>query len=173
LHMRLGWVLAGLAVLVVVFAWPVMMGFAPRMLSLGFIDLEKPETLVPQAWMWYNDLLALMAFALMVGIAILKRKKVALHRSMVLFASMMFLAPAIARMLEWMTSGLSFMTFIVTGLSIMFAFPIAVVVHDLLRHKGFPLYPFIGLGIMVLVIILNFLIPNSGWGMEFFLQHLN
>lgn len=172
LHMRLGWLMAGLAVMVVLSAWPVMMGFAPRMLSLGFIDLEKPATLVPQAWMWYNDLMALLAFTLMVGLAIWKRKKVALHRSMVLFASMMFMAPAIARMLEWMTSGLSFISFIIASLTIMFAFPIAVLVHDWIRYKKFPHYPFIGLGIMAIAITLNFVIPNTEWGMAFFLQHL-
>jgi hypothetical protein len=70
LHMRLGWLLAVVAVLVVISAYPVMMGFAPRMLSLGFIDLEKPATLVPQAWMWYNDVMALLAFGVMVSIGI-------------------------------------------------------------------------------------------------------
>ncbi|MFN4122508.1 MAG: hypothetical protein ACK4GL_04295 [Flavobacteriales bacterium] len=128
LHMRLGWLLAGLALFVVISAWPVMMGFAPRVLSLGFIDLEKPSTLVHQAWMWYNDLMALFAFTIMVSIAIWKRKKVALHRSMVLIASMMFMASAIARMLEWMTNGFSFISFIITSLAIMFAYPIALVV---------------------------------------------
>jgi hypothetical protein len=172
LHMRMGWLMTGIAILVVLFAVPVMMGFAPRMLSLGFIDINKTETLKPQAWMWYNDVMALIGFATLVFIAILGRTKVELHRSFVLFASMMFMAPAIARMLEWMTKGLSFMSFITIGLSIMFALPIAVVVHDWWRYKRFPIYPAIGLSLMIMFIVLNFIVPNTQWGMNLFLQHI-
>jgi hypothetical protein len=92
---------------------------------------------------------------------------------MVLVASMMFLAPAIARMLEWMTSGLPFLTFIITSIAIMFTFPIALVAHDWWKNKQFPVYPAIGLAVMTAIITLNFTIPATGWGMAFFLQHLN
>lgn len=168
LHMTLGWALCVVAVLAVAFAIPVMMGFAPRMLALGFLDLDNPDRYWFQNVMWTNDLLALTAFTGMIAVGVMKRTNKALHRTMMLFASMVFMGPALARMFEWMAPAI-----ILTGSTVLFfLFPVAVVVHDWVKLRRFPAYPVIGLVILALVMGLSFALPSTALWNKFFLQHL-
>lgn len=168
LHMRLGVGLGGIALLAVIFAIPVMMGFAPRMMSLGFLDVDDTERIWLQNVMWTNDVLALITFSGMVSIGFYNRKNKALHRTMMLFASMAFTGPATGRMLEWMAPSL-----FMEGTVLLFVlFPTSVFVHDWVREKKFPKYPFWGLAVLILMIVLTFLLPATGFWTALFINHL-
>jgi len=167
-HMRLGWGLAALAVLMVIFGVPVMMGFAPRMLAFGLLDLNVPEQVWIQNAMWTNDLTALAAFIGLVTIGILNRKNKVLHRTMMLFGSMAFTAPASFRMYDWIAP-----EFAMPGMILTFIlFPLSLLVHDWVYGKGFPKYAFWGFWVLVLVIVLTLNLPNIEFWKEIFLQHL-
>jgi len=62
LHMRPGWGLGIIAILAVISAIPVMMGFAPRMVELGFLDVTNADRIWFQNIQWTNDIFALITF---------------------------------------------------------------------------------------------------------------
>ena len=168
LHMRLGWGLGVVAIFAVFFAIPVMMDFAPRMMSLGFLDVNDTERLWLQNVMWTNDLLALITFSGMVSIGFFNRKNKPLHRTMMLFASMAFTGPATGRLFEWMAPSL-----FIEGTVLVFAlFPIAVFLYDWIHYKKFPKYPFWGLLALLFMISLTFLLPAFEFWTEVFLKHI-
>jgi hypothetical protein len=168
LHKRLGWGLGVSAILAVIFAIPVMMGFAPRMQALGFLDINKTERLWLQRVMWTNDLLALITFTGMVIIGFLNRNNKLLHRTMMLFASMAFTGPATGRMFEWMAP-----TLFMEGTVLVFVlFPLSVVIHDWVKEKKLPKYPAWGFLVLILMISLTFLLPSTGFWEALFLSHL-
>ncbi|WP_089239330.1 hypothetical protein [Belliella buryatensis] len=168
LHMRLGWVLGVIAILAVIFAIPVMMGFAPRMMSLGFLDVNNAERLWLQNVMWTNDLLALITFSGMVGIGFFNRKNKSLHRTMMLFASMAFTGPATGRLFEWMAPAL----FMEGTVLVFVLFPLSVVIHDWEKEKKFPKYPLWGLLALIMMITLTFLLPSFEFWTSLFRSHL-
>lgn len=168
LHMRLGFGLGIIAILAVIFAIAVMMGFAPRMMSLGFLDVDNADSIWFQNVMWTNDLLAVITFSCMVGIGFLNRKNKPLHRSMMLFASMAFTGPATARFLEWVAP-----EFIIQGTVIIyFFFPLAVLFHDWIASKNFPKYPFYAFLVLLALIFLTFFLPSTEFWTQVFLKHL-
>ncbi|WP_194777567.1 hypothetical protein [Pararhodonellum marinum] len=167
-HMRLGWGLGVIAILAVIFAIPVMMGFAPRMQALGFLDVHNTERLWLQNVMWTNDLLALITFAGMVVIGFLNSNIKPLHRTMMLFASMAFTGPATGRMFEWMAPSL-----FMEGTVLLFVlFPLSVVIHDWVKEGKFPKYPCWGLLALLLMISLTFLLPSFEFWTALFKSHL-
>ncbi|MGY6741181.1 MAG: hypothetical protein ACXIUQ_00485 [Cecembia sp.] len=167
-HMRLGWGLVVIAFLAVISAIPVMMGFAPRMLALGFLDVTNPDRFWFQNVQWTNDIFALVTFSSMVCIGFINRNKKALHRTMMLFASMAFTGPATARLLEWLAP-----SSIITGTVIIyFFFPLAVLFHDWIVAKKFPKYPFYGFLALLVLMFLTFFLPSTEFWSQVFLKHL-
>lgn len=168
LHMRLGLGLGIIAILVVIFAIPVMMGFAPRMVSLGYLGVDDADGIWFQNVMWTNDLLALITFSCMVGIGFLDRKNKPLHRTMMLFASMAFTGPATARLFEWMAPSL-----VMEGTLLLFVlFPISVIGHDWVKVKKLPKYPSWGFLVLILMIGLTFFLPSTEFWKAIFLSHI-
>lgn len=168
LHKRLGWGLVAVAFFAVLFAIPVMMGFAPRMMTLGFLDITNSERIWFQNVMWTNDLLALITFSCMVCIGFLNRYNKSLHRTMMLFASMAFTGPATGRMLEWMAPSL----FMEGTVLIFVLFPFSVLIHDSLREKKLSKYPAWGFLALIAMISLTFLLPSTEFWKDLFISHL-
>lgn len=168
LHMKLGWALAAVAVLLVVFAIPVMMGFAPRLVELGFISLDNPGAVQFQNMLWTNDLSSILVFGTLITIGMLNRKNIALHRTMMLFGSMAFTAPASFRMLQWVLP-----QYAMPGMMLLFVlFPLSVGVHDWIRAKKFPWYPFWGFLALLVVILATFQLPTTEFWTNVFLIHV-
>ncbi|HMP30295.1 MAG TPA: hypothetical protein PKD85_11895 [Saprospiraceae bacterium] len=168
IHMKMGWALAVVAVLLVVFAMPVMTGFAPRLLELGFLNLDNPRAVQFQNTMWTNDLTSIVVYSSMITIGILNRKNIALHRTMMLFGSMAFLAPAAVRMFSWIVPEQ-----VMPAATILFVlFPISVLIHDWIQFKKFPKYAFGGFVILLVVIFATFLLPTTEFWTAVFLNHL-
>mgnify|MGYP007106198011 CR=1 FL=1 len=167
-HKRLGWGMGVTAILAVVLAIPVMMGFAPRMVELGFLDINNNDRVWFQNLQFTNDLLAIITFSLMVGIGFLYRKNKALHRTMMLFSSMAFTGPATARMFEWMAPSI----FMEGSVLVFILFPLSVLVHDWVKEKKLPKYPFWGLLVLILNMGLTFLLPTTEFWKVIFLNHL-
>jgi len=168
IHMKLGWALAVVAILLVVFAIPVMMGFAPRLLELGFLNLDNPGAVQFQNLMWTNDLISIIVFSSMITIGILNRKNLELHRTMMLFGSMAFLAPAAVRMFSWMIPDQ-----VMAAATILFVlFPVSVLIHDWVKTKKFPRYAFWGFMILLFVILATFQLPTTEFWTNVFLNHV-
>jgi hypothetical protein len=168
LHMKLGWALAAVAILLVVFAIPVMMGFAPRLLELGFINLDNPGAVQFQNMLWTNDLTSIIVFISMVTIGMLNRKNITLHRTMMLFGSMAFTAPASFRMLQWVLP-----KYAMAGMMLIFLlFPLSVLTHDWVQTKKFPKYAFWGFLALLFVILATFQLPTTEFWTNVFLKHV-
>ena len=168
LHMRLGWGLAVLAILIVISAPPVMMGFAPRMVALGFLDVNNPDSVWFQNLQFTNDIFALVTFSSMVAVGFLNRNNKALHRTMMLFASMAFTGPATGRLMEWLAPEL----FIQGTVTVYILFPLTVLIHDWVKTKKIPVYALLGFLALALAMILTFTLPNTAFWTEVFLNHL-
>ncbi|MGY6523085.1 MAG: hypothetical protein ACXIUD_15235 [Mongoliitalea sp.] len=168
LHKRLGWGLGVIAILAVISAIPVMMGFAPRMVELGFLNVDNPDRVWFQNIQWTNDIFALITFSIMVTIGFLNRTNKGLHRTMMLFASMAFTGPATGRLMEWSSPSL----FIEGTVTVYFMFPVAVLIHDWFKARKIPVYTLWGFLALTLSMILTFALPSTEFWKELFLRHL-
>lgn len=164
--------MVGLAVLVVITAYPVAMGSGPRAVSMGLLNPDNMEALRFSAMFWYNDMLSLLAFTVMVTAGILNRMKTRLHRSMMIYASLAFMGPAMGRLLIWLIPTFPGEWFVGINLLLVFSLPIAVLVYDWKTQKGFPVYSFIGFSVIFLMVVLNALLPNTDWGLNLYMQHI-
>lgn len=167
-HKRLGIGLGVIAVLAVISAIPVMMGFAPRMVELGFLDVNNPHRVWFQNLQWTNDIFALITFTSMVTIGFLNRTNKELHRTMMMFASMAFTGPATGRLMEWSSPSL----FIEGTVTVYVLFPMAVLIHDWVKARKIPRYAIWGFLALALSMILTFALPNTEFWKELFLKHL-
>lgn len=168
LHKRLGWGLGIIAILAVISAIPVMMGFAPRMVELGFLNIDNPDRVWFQNIQWTNDIFALITFSIMVCIGFINRNNKDLHRTVMLFASMAFTGPATGRLMEWLEQSL----FIEGTVVIFVLFPISVLIHDWVKYKIIPKYAIWGFLALILLMVLTFALPNTEFWKDLFLEHL-
>lgn len=167
-HKRLGIGLGVIAVLAVISAIPVMMGFAPRMVELGFLDVNNAGRVWFQNIQWTNDIFALITFTSMVIIGFLNRTNKELHRTMMLFASMAFTGPATGRLMEWLSPSL----FIEGTVLVFVFFPLSVVVHDWVRSGSPPKYAIGGFIVLALLMVLTFALPSTDFWTAIFIEHL-
>lgn len=168
LHKRLGWGLGIMAILTVIFAIPVMMGFAPRMVELGFLEVTNPNRVWFQNIQWTNDIFALITFSVMVSIGFINRSNKALHRTMMLFASMAFTGPATGRLCEWLAPSLFFEGTILVYI----LFPLSVLIYDWVQQKKMPKYALWGFLALGIAMFLTFALPSTEFWKEIFLKHL-
>ncbi len=166
--MRLGWGLGVIAILAVISAIPVMMGFAPRMVDLGFLDVNNEGRVWFQNIQWTNDIFALITFSFMVTIGYLNRTNKELHRTMMLFASMAFTGPATGRLMEWLSPSL----FIEGTVLVFVLFPLAVLIHDWMKDRKIPKYPVRGFIALALLMVLTFALPSTDFWTAIFIEHL-
>lgn len=169
LHRTLGWGLVGTAVLIIVSGLMVNAGVFPRLIALGVLDPKNDGLMRMAASLWTYDQVALVPFGLMVATAILKRKDMVIHRSMMLGASMLLLHPALFRMAGWMFPGFA----MPSATLIYFLFPILLIVYDWRKQKKFPVYPFIVLLSVVLVTVLIIWLPSKTYWMDLFKNSIN
>jgi uncharacterized membrane protein YozB (DUF420 family) len=168
IHKRMGWGLGVIAILAVISAIPVMMGFAPRMVDLGFLDVNNAGRVWFQNIQWTNDIFALITFSIMVCIGFINRNNKDLHRTMMLFASMSFTGPATGRLMEWLAPSL----FIEGAVVVFVLFPLSVIVHDWVTNRKIPKYAIGGFIALLLLMVLTFTLPNTEFWKELFLSHI-
>lgn len=96
-HKIMGIAGLALAVAVILTGIPVITGFAPRLVSAGL----EAEMVLPiiSVLIWF-DILALVAFAGLVGMAVLLRGDGNAHKRLMLLASITFMLPATFRMVN-------------------------------------------------------------------------
>lgn len=168
LHMTLGWGLVANAVLIIISGFIVNAGVFPRWLALGFLDPDNEGMMRMAAGFWTFDQTALIPFGLMVALAVFQRKNIVIHRSMMLGASMLLLNPALFRMTGWMFPG-----FVLPSATLFYLlFPISLIVHDWIRHKKFPVYPFIVFLVVLVITILMIFLPATDFGMGLFKESI-
>jgi len=172
LHMKLGMASIVLAILVVVTAYPVAMGLAPREIAMGTLDPENTDMLRFLSIFWYHDMLSLIVFSSLFVAGILYRRKPALHRTMMLFASLAFIGPAIGRLIAWLLPDIPGEVFVPMNLLLVFSLPIAIFIYDWRTQKAFPKYAFIGFFVIFLMVVLNATLPQTDWGLALYMQHL-
>jgi len=172
IHMKLGMTSIVLAILVIITAYPVAMGSAPRAIAMGTLDPENIEALRFSSMFWFNDMLSLIAFCAMYSVGVLYRTKTAIHRSMMLYASLAFMGPAIGRLMVWLLPGIPMEMFVPINLLLIFSLPIAIVIYDWRTQKAFPKYSFMGFGIIFLMVVLNATLPQTDWGLALYMQHI-
>ena len=98
LHRRLGWAGAGLAVAVFALNLIVTLAFVPRLRALG-LDVEAGMAGL-SGIVWQN-LAALLSFAIFLPTAIALRHRAETHKRLMLLASISIVQPAIARISRW------------------------------------------------------------------------
>ncbi|MCC5927654.1 MAG: hypothetical protein JJU28_00260 [Cyclobacteriaceae bacterium] len=168
LHMAMGWGLVAIASFVIISGLIVNAGVFPRWLALGFLNPANEGMMRMAAGFWTYDQTALIPFGLMVATAVYNRKNMVIHRSMILGASILLLNPAIFRMTGWM-----FPSFVLPSATIIYLlFPISLMAHDWVRHKKFPVYPFIVLMAVIALAFLMIWLPSTDFGMNLFKQSI-
>jgi len=169
LHKNLGWGLLVLSLLVIISGLVVNAGVFPRLIALGVLDPNNENLIRMAASLWTYDIIVLIPFSIMIGIAVLQRNNIIVHRSMMLGASMLLTNPAIFRMTGWMFPDFA----MGSAILIYLLFPLMLLGYDWLRYKKFPLYAFIGLLAIVVVSLLMILLPATNFWMELFLKTIN
>ncbi|HMO33035.1 MAG TPA: hypothetical protein PKE63_00990 [Lacibacter sp.] len=169
LHMTLGWGLVAVACLLIISGLIVNAGAFPRFIAVGFLDVASEGMMLMAASFWTYDQTVFVPFGLMIATAIFKRKNIIIHRSMMLGASMLMLNPAIIRMAGWMFPGFV----LPAGTLIYLLFPISLIVHDWVRYKKFPLYPFIAFVAIIVITFLMIWLPSTDYGMDLFKRTIN
>jgi hypothetical protein len=172
-HRKLGYALAGLAVLVVVTGMLVIFDATPSRVELGLLDPGNLVAIRGHMLPLYLDSLSLIVFTGAISVAILYRTNRVLHRTMVLIGSMAMMAAVLGRLVGLLGPGLSFVQFVVLTLVLMFAAPTALLMHDWIRYKRFPKPAFVGLGVLIAMVGLALVLPGTEIGLQFFLKHLS
>lgn len=161
LHKMMGVFGLGLAVAMIATAIPVITGFAPRLIAAGL----EAETVLPviSVLIWF-DILALVAFGLLVALAIVFRQTGAAHKRLMMMASIAFMLPATFRIVNGFAPDLPAMPIALIVSLLLLA---AMATHDL-RSLG-KLHPAtVSGGSMVAALTaLGFVIGASGAGQGF------
>jgi hypothetical protein len=98
IHRRLGWVVGGLGIAVLVISMAVTLNFVPRRRSLG-VDIEAGMAgLSSIVW---TDLSALLAFAIFLSTAVACRRRPEMHKRLMLLSSISIVQPAMNRIWRW------------------------------------------------------------------------
>lgn len=130
IHRRLGWVLAGLGVIVLASSTAVTLNMVPRRVALG-MDIEA--RIARFSGIVWSDFAALLAFTIFLSTAIALRRHPESHKRLMLLSSISLVAPALARIfLRWpVFAGLD----IVLGLVGQLLFVLALGLYDLVSRK--------------------------------------
>ena len=111
---------------------------------------------IPPTVFLAGDLLQLLFFSIFVVWALQKRKEPAMHKRLMVFATISILAPAVDR---W---PFSFMTSIFSTIAVLTVFPLAVAAYDLLATRHIQRATRWGLALYALMIVGIFIIPALG-----------
>lgn len=172
IHRRLGFTLAGVAVLLVITGVLAVLDSTPRRIGMGLLDPGDAGAMRAQSVPLFLDLLSLVVFTVAVGTALAFRTKAVLHRTFMLVGSMAFMVVAVARILGLfpdIPGGLVLPLVVVLFL----LSPLALLIHDWVAQRRFPGFAFLGLSALVLMAALTFVIPSTEWGFRLFLKYLS
>ncbi|MGY6523081.1 MAG: hypothetical protein ACXIUD_15215 [Mongoliitalea sp.] len=169
IHKKLGYAMSVLAVLVVITSIQAVLDSTPRSIRMGLLNPENMDEMKDQSFPLFLDLLSLVVFTIAISIALVFRKNPLLHRTAVLIGSMAFMVVALVRA--------TFLVFpdsdILLSAILFFLLPILLMVHDWILFKRFPVYAFVGLISLVLMVVLTFVIYSCDWGYQFFLAYIS
>ncbi|MGY6553436.1 MAG: hypothetical protein ACXIUM_02825 [Wenzhouxiangella sp.] len=131
-HRQLGWIGAGLLVLIVASSLWVMRGFAPRIASLG---MDVTPMLPMLSALYWIDTFSLILMIGLVGTALIWRRSSQIHWRLMLTASILMTVPALGRMSgqAWLV-GSGWPDLPVT-MALLLGLLLILPVHDLLRHR--------------------------------------
>jgi len=169
IHRKLGYAMAGLAILVVVTGIQVVLDSTPRSIGMGILDPENMDEMYQQSVPLFVDLLSLIVFTLSVGLAILFRKNVNIHRTLMLIGSMSFMVVALARALPEFFPRVELP--LIIGFFILF--PVLLFCHDWISYKRFPIFAFAGLLALLAMVFFTLFFAGSDWYFNFFMNYLS
>lgn len=169
IHRKLGYGLAVLAVLVVFSGIQVVLDSTPRSIKMGILAPENQSQMLGQSVPLFLDLLSLIVFTLFIGLAIVFRRNIKLHRTLILIGSMSFMAVALARALPEFFPRVELPLIIGSFL----LFPILLFVHDWIYYKRFPVYAFAGLLTLIAMVFMTLFFVRSDWWFNFFMNYLS
>jgi uncharacterized membrane protein YozB (DUF420 family) len=169
LHRKLGYGMAVLAVLVVFTGIQVVLDSTPRSIKMGILDSENQSQMLGQSVPLFVDLLSLIVFTLSIGIAIVLRRNIQLHRTLMLIGSMSFMVVALARALPEFFLGVELP--LIIGCFLLF--PALLFAHDWIYFKRFPVYAFAGLLTLIAMVFMTLLFTRSDWWFSFFMNYLS
>jgi len=172
IHRKLGFAMAGLAILVVVTGILAVLDSTPRSIRMGLLDPNDPEALRGTSLFIFHDTLAVVVFTLAISVALIFRTNRLLHRTMILIGSLAFMGATGGRIVQ-LIPGLSFPQVLIFTISFLMAGPIALLVHDWITLKRFPKYAFAGSCLVMVMIALIMTLPGTEVGYAFFLNYLS
>ncbi|MFC4725292.1 hypothetical protein AB6B38_09110 [Glycocaulis abyssi] len=161
MHKMLGVAGLVLAVAMIATGIPVITGFAPRLIAAGLeADMVLP---VISVLIWF-DILALVAFGLLVALAIAFRQTGAVHKRLMMMASITFMLPATFRIVNGFAPDWPAMPIALVVSVLLLA---AMAAHDL--HSLRKLHPatLFGGSLVAALTALGFAIGASGAGQGF------
>jgi hypothetical protein len=172
IHRKLGFAMAGLAVLVVTTGVLAVLDSTPRRVGMGLLDPGNLGEMRAQSVPLFLDLLSLVVFTAAVGTAMVFRTRVILHRTLILVGSMAFMVVTLVRILG-LIPGIPGSLFLPLVVVFFLVSPIALLIHDWVTLRRFPAYAFAGLAALLLMAGLTFVIPSTEWGFRLFLRYLS
>lgn len=171
-HRKLGFAMAGLALLVVVTGMLAVLDSTPRSIRMGFLDANDTAALRGTSLFIFHDTLAIVVFTLAISVALIFRTNKLLHRTMILIGSLAFMGATGGRIVQ-LIPGLTFPEALAFTISFLLAGPIALMVHDWIVLKRFPKYAFAGVCMFLVMIALIMMLPGTEWGFSFFMNYLS
>lgn len=171
-HRKLGFTMAGVAVLLVVTGVLAVLDSTPRRVGLGVLNPGDLAEMQAQSLPLVLDLLSLVVFTVAVGTALVFRTNAILHRTFMLVGSMAFMVVTLTRVLD-LIPGIPGFLFVPMVAVLSLLGPSALLIHDWVTHRRVPPYAFAGLTAIVLMAVLTFVIPSTEWGFRLFLTYLS
>jgi hypothetical protein len=163
LHRRAGWVLAGVAVVVVATSTWITSGVVAAMFAAGF-EANVVTALAPRvAW---GNYAAALTFALLVGAAVGLRRHAQAHKRFMLLASIAIITPALARLLQWPAFGAGInANFLAVGSVVSYALLGALAVYDIVVHRRLHPATLVGVAVAIgLKLVCTLVIASSEFG---------
>jgi len=171
LHRRIGPATAVVGVMVIVASAAVSLNLMPRVAALGG-DVEADLARLSQV-VWGN-LGALILFSVLLGLAIVKRRRTDVHKRLMLLASITIVSPAFARIGQFPTFQLSESRAVneaVYAFGGLIAFLLALVLHDVMVKRR--VHPATTWGIVTIfgsLILFGVVVPSTSFGRTIVLE---
>lgn len=160
-HKIMGIAGLALAVAMILTGIPVITGFAPRLIDAGLdADMVLP---IISVLIWF-DILALVAFGLLVGLAIVHRQTGTAHKRLMMMASITFMLPATFRIVNGFAPDWPAMPI---ALVVSVLLLTAMAAHDLVALRKLHPATLFGGSIVAALTALGFVIGASGAGQGF------
>jgi hypothetical protein len=153
-HRRLGLLGAVLATMVVGGSFVTVLHL-PAHFKLGHLSNEASLDLPSILAVFWNDLISLIVAAVFIGTALVLRRHAEAHKRLMLFASLLLVAPALPRLALLLGRWISLLAspqvgVLLTVLTIALLLPLTIVLHDLKTRHRVHIATLMGVGGMLL-----------------------